>query len=94
MADSKPILPEGTKVKRPIIIPKHGKKSKKKDGYIPHDYPDEREDFDFIFEGKFGKFLVKSNDANTNELPPPDPIFYVEYDENKHFAELSKYLKF
>lgn len=73
---------------------KHGEKSKKKDRYIPHDYPDEREDFDFIFEVKFGKFLIKNKDANTTELPPPDPNFYVDYNENKHFAELLKCLKF
>ena len=77
MADSKPVLPAGTKVKRPIIIPKH-----------------EREDFDFIFEGKFGKFLIKNEDAKSKELPPQDPKFYVDYDEDKHFAELSNFLKF
>ena len=63
-------------VKRPIIIPKHGKKSKKKDRYIPPIYPDEREDFDFLFDGSFGKFIQKRIE-NKDELPPLNPEFFV-----------------
>ena len=79
--------------KRPIIIPKHGKKSKKKDRYMPPTFPDEREDSDFLFNGSFGKFIQKKNDFK-DELPPLNKDFYVEYDESKHSAELNKYLTF
>ena len=81
------------KTKRPIIIPKHGKKSKKKDRYMPPTFPDEREDFDFLFDGSLGRFIQKSKDFK-DELPPLHPDFFVEYDESKHSAELHKYLKF
>ena len=80
-------------VKRPIIIPKHGKKSKKKDRYIPPTYPDEREDFDFLFDGSFGNFIQKRIE-NKDELPPLNPEFFVPYDETQHSTELNKYLKF
>ena len=62
------------KPKRPIIIPKHGKKSKKKDRYMPPTFPDEREDFDFLFDGSFGKFIQKSKDFK-DDLPPLNPDF-------------------
>ena len=63
MTDSKPILPEGTSIKRTIIIPKHRKRSKKKDKYTPHGFEDARADFDFMFDEKFGKFIIKTCDS-------------------------------
>ena len=78
---------------RAIIIPKHGKKSKKKNRYMPPTFPDEREDFDFLFNGSFGRFIQKKNDFK-DLLSPLNKEFYVEYNKNKHSAELNKYLKF
>ena len=70
-----------------------GRNLKKEDRYIPPTYPDEREDFDFLFDGSFGKFIQKRIE-NKDELPPLNPEFFVPYDETQHSTELNKYLKF
>lgn len=66
-------------MKRPIIIPKNNKKSKKKDKYTPPVFIDERADFDFLFERQYGKFIKKPKDLEAS-LPPLTPEFQVQFD--------------
>lgn len=80
-------------MKRPIIIPKNNKKSKKKDRYIPPTFVDERADFDFLFEKKYGKFIKKPKNLET-ALPPLTPEFQVQFDNAKDTKILNKLLKF
>ena len=66
---SKQLVPA---MKRPIIIPKNSKQAKKKDKNAPPTFVDEREDFDFLFERKYGKFLCKPKSLE-NKLPELTP---------------------
>ena len=68
---SKQLVPA---MKRPINIPKNSKRAKKKDTYAPPTFVDEREDFDFLFERKYGKFLCKPKSLE-NKLPELTPEF-------------------
>ena len=79
-------------MKRPIIIPKNSKRSKKKDSYSPL-YTDERSDFDFLFERKYGKFICKPKALN-DTLPPLTPEFQVEFNYDTDGKILDKLLKF
>ena len=80
-------------MKRPIAIPKNSKRAKKKDKYAPPTFVDEREDFDFLFERKYGKFLCKPKSLEST-LPELTPEFHVPFDPNKDTAILEKHLKF
>ena len=79
--------------KKPILIPKLGKRAKKKDNYTPSPVPDEREDFDFLFERKYGKFIVKDKTIGP-ELPPVTPAFQVDYNPATDSSIIDKGLKF
>ena len=79
--------------KKPILIPKLGKRTKKKDNYTPSPIPDEREDFDFLFEEKYGKFIVKDTTFGP-KLPPATPAFQVDYNTATDSSIIDKSLKF
>ena len=81
------------KPKRPIIIPKHGKKSKKKDIGICHLH------FRMSVKTLTSSSTVVLADLFKRKMTleinfPLNKEFYVEYDESKHSAEFNKYLKF
>lgn len=76
-------------MKRPIIIPKNNKESKKKDKYIPPTFVDERADFDSIFLKKYGKFIKKTKNLDT-ALPPLTPEFQVPFDYEKDTKKFQK----
>ena len=88
----KPSKPDGTK--RPILVPKNGKRPKKKDRYIPIPFTDERSDFDFIFEKSLGKFIKKYSSEKSELLPPLSEEFNVPFNPIADNIELSRCLTF
>ena len=88
----KPTKPDETK--RPILVPKNGKRPKKKDRYIRIPFTDERSDFDFIFERSLGKFIKKYSSAKPELLPPLTEEFNVPFDPDKDNIEISRRLTF